>query len=60
MPGASENALYMDSEWSYPEPTLVPLGEKPKVGGSNLAKGTRQISHVPSVEVVPAIVRLSV
>ena len=56
MPGSNENVLQKDSEWSYQEPTLVPLGEKPKVGGSNLAKGTRQISPVSSVEGVPAIV----
>jgi len=37
----------------------VPLGEKPKVRGSNLAKGTRQNSQVPSVELVPAIVYAS-
>ena len=34
----------------------MPLGEKPKVGGSNLVKGIRQISPVSSVEGVPAIV----
>lgn len=38
----------------------MPLGEKPQVGGSNLAKGTRQISPVSSVEGVPVIVYLSV
>ena len=37
----------------------MPLGEKPKVGGSNLAKGTRHIGPVPLVEGVPAIVYLS-
>ena len=47
MPGAPEKANYKDSKYPYQEPTLVPLGEKPKVGGSNLAKGTRQISPVP-------------
>lgn len=31
MPGASEKRHSKDQEYSYPEPALVPLGEKPKV-----------------------------
>ena len=50
----------MDFEHSYPEPAQVPLGKKPKVCGSNLAKGTRQISPVPSVEGIPALVPVKV
>ena len=34
----------------------MPLGEKPKVCGYNLVKGTRQIGPVSSVEGIPAIV----
>ena len=46
MPGVREKELYKDFECPYPEPTLVPLDEKSKVWGINLAKGTRQISPV--------------
>ena len=56
MPGVREKELYKDFECPYPEPTLVPLDEKSKVWGINLAKGTRQISPVSSVEGVPATV----
>ena len=56
IPGAREKANRMDFKQSYPEPAQVPLGKKPKVCGSNLAKGIRQISFVSSVEEIPAIV----
>ena len=49
MPGASEKGTKMNLKYPYQEPTLVPLGEKPKVCGSNLTKGTRQISPVSLV-----------
>ncbi len=31
IPGASEKRHDKDQQYSYPEPALVPLGEKPKV-----------------------------
>ena len=31
MPGAREKVLFKDLLKSYPEPTQVPLGEKPQV-----------------------------
>ena len=31
MPGALENGSGKDLAYPYPEPALVPLGEKPKV-----------------------------
>ena len=48
MPGAHENRIQINLDNSYPEPALVPLGEKPKVCEDNLTKGTRQISPVTS------------
>ena len=40
----------------YPEPALVPLGEKPKMWEFNLVQGIRQISPVSSVQGIPAFV----
>ncbi len=48
MPGVHENGIEMNLKYPYQEPTQVPLGEKPKVWWSNLIKGTRQNSPVPS------------
>tara|TARA_B100001964_G_C13774571_1_gene397475 strand:- start:159 stop:308 length:150 start_codon:yes stop_codon:yes gene_type:complete len=31
MPGAREKTIRIDIRYSYPEPALVPLGEKPKL-----------------------------
>lgn len=31
MPGLLENGAWKNLEYLYPEPALVPLGEKPKV-----------------------------
>ena len=33
MPGANEKGIDINLQYSYPEPTQVPLGEKPKVLG---------------------------
>ena len=49
MPYVHEKGMKRDQYYSYPEPTLVPLGEKPKVCRCNPIKGTRQIGPVPSV-----------
>ena len=49
MPGVHEKEKRKDSTGSYPEPTQVPLGEKPKVRRYNRSKGIRQIGPVPSV-----------
>ena len=49
MPYGLEKGMEIDHKYSYPEPTLVPLGEKPQVCRCNPSKGTRQISPVPSV-----------
>ena len=38
----------------YPEPTQVPLGEKPKACRATPGEGTRQTSPVTSGEGVPA------
>ena len=48
MPEVHEKEMERDHEYSYPEPTLVPLGEKPQVCRCNPTKGTRHISPVPS------------
>ena len=48
MPYGLEKGMERDHEYSYPEPTLVPLGEKPKVCRCNPTKGTRHIGPVPS------------
>jgi hypothetical protein len=48
IPGVHEKGIEINLRQPYPEPALVPLGEKPKVRKSNLAKGTRQISPVTS------------
>ena len=56
MPGVPENGTRKDPYYSYPEPTQVPLGEKPKVCGCNLIKGIRHISPEASVEGVPIFV----
>ena len=58
MPWPREKEEEKDYMYSYPEPAQVPLGEKPRVWGSNLAKGIRQNSPVPSEEGIPAIVLL--
>ena len=54
IPGDRENGIGKASQSSYPEPTPVPLGKKPKACRGTVGKGTRQNSHVPSVQVVPA------
>jgi len=48
MPKVREKGMEIDQQYPYPEPTLVPLGEKPKVCRYNPIKGTRHISPVPS------------
>ena len=45
---ARKKGIKKNLEQPYPEPALVPLGEKPKVCEFKLAKGIRQISPVPS------------
>jgi hypothetical protein len=49
MAGDREKEIRKNLKYSYPEPAQVPLGEKPKMWESNLIKGIRQISPVPSV-----------
>ncbi len=56
MPGVLENGTWKDPYYSYPEPTQVPLGEKPQVCGCNPSKGIRHISPEASVEGVPIFV----
>jgi len=47
IPGDRENGIGKVCGRSYPEPTPVPLGKKPKACRGTGGKGTRQISHVP-------------
>jgi hypothetical protein len=56
MPGAREKGTWKDPDYPYPEPTQVPLGEKPQVCGCNPFKGIRHISPEASVEGVPIFV----
>ena len=44
-----EKGIRINLDKPYPEPALVPLREKRKVSKSNLTKGIRQVSPVPSV-----------
>ena len=46
IPGDRENGVGQARRSSYPEPTPVPLGKKPKAFRGTVGKGTRQISHV--------------
>jgi hypothetical protein len=46
IPGDRENGAGQIYQSSYPEPTPVPLGKKPKACRGTVGKGTRQISHV--------------
>jgi len=55
MPRLFENKTDIDFKHVYPQPAQVPLGEKPKSCKDNLCKGIRQISHKPSVNVVPRL-----
>ena len=54
--GARENGIGKNQEQPYQEPAQVPLGEKPQMCECKGAKGTRQISPVPSEEGVPVVV----
>jgi hypothetical protein len=45
--GDRENGVGKTHRSSYPEPTQVPLGKKPKAYRGTVGKGTRQLSHVP-------------
>ena len=45
--GDRENGAGKTLWRSYPDPTPVPLGEKPKACRGTVGKGTRQLSHVP-------------
>lgn len=56
MPGVLEKGTSKDLYYPYPEPTQVPLGEKPKMCGCNPFEGTRHISPEASVEGVPIFV----
>ena len=55
IPGANEKGVGKEPPRPYREPTQVPLGEKPKAYRATPGEGTRQISPVPSVEGVPAV-----
>ena len=44
--GDRENGVGKAHRGSYPDPTPVPLGEKPKACRGTVGKGTRQISPV--------------
>ncbi len=44
--GDRENGVGKIHRRSYPDPTPVPLGEKPKACRGTVGKGTRQISGV--------------
>ena len=45
-PGDREDEAGQIHQSSYPDPTPVPLGKKPKACRGTGGKGTRQISHV--------------
>ncbi|SRR5712692_10026919 len=47
-PGDRENGAGQISQSSYPEPTPVPLGKKPKACRGTVGKGTRQIGRMSS------------
>jgi len=46
IPGDRENGAREVHQRSYPDPTPVPLGKKPKACRGTVGKGTRQISGV--------------
>ena len=46
IPGDRENGVGQVHRSSYPEPTQVSLGKKPKASRGTVGKGTRQLSHV--------------
>ncbi len=46
IPGDSEDGVGKAMRRSYPEPTPVPLGKKPKACRGTVGKGTRQNSGV--------------